>query len=316
MIVVSACVIAVVTAGIPVSADTISELEEELAGIQDELLALSEEITTAEMQIEILDGEIQKTQDRLEEAEAEEQKQYESMKTRIKYIYEHNSASLLALLFTAESMADFLNRAEFIRNISEYDRDTLEGLQEISREIEQEREDLETQKASMESISEKLEQNRQELEVKAEETSTDLEELRQQIEKAKGRLLESSDSNTYIVTSDEVTLLAALLDCEAEYDYSAMLAVATVVMNRVESPLFGDSISEVIYADGQFEPVWTGRLSSRLAAGPSSLALQAAQDAAGGTRLASVADCYYFLYASSANRSGVTIGNNVFFREW
>lgn len=293
-----------------------SELEGELQGIQEELLSLSEEISTAEMQIEILAGEIQKTQDSLEEAEAEGQRQYEAMKARIKYIYEHDNASLLALLFTAESMADFLNRAEFVRNISEYDREALETLRGISREIEEDRADLETQKASLESVREKLEQDRQELQAKAEETSTDLEELEQQIREAKAELLQKSFSGSYIVTADDITLLAALLDCEAIHDYNAMLAVATVVMNRVESPLFGDSISEVIYADGQFEPVWTGRLAARLGAGPTDLALQAAQDAAGGTRLAAVADCYYFLYAASTSRSGVTIGDNVFFRSW
>lgn len=296
--------------------EQMSEMEEELGNIREELLSLSEEVSTAEMQTEILDGEIRKTQDRLEEAEAEVRSQYDAMKARIKYIYEHDNASLLELLFTSESLADFLNRAEFIRNISEYDRDALESLRAASRKIEAEQTDLETQKASLESIRKELEQDRQELQAKAEATATDLEELERQVRAAKAELRQEASSGSYIVTADEITLLAALLDCEAIHDYDAMLAVATVVMNRVESPLFGGSISEVIYADGQFEPVWTGRLSARLAAGPTSMAQQVARDAAGGARLAAVSDCYYFLYAPSASRSGVTVGDNVFFREW
>lgn len=72
----------------------------------------------------------------------------------------------------------------------------------------------------------------------------------------------------------------------------------------------------VIYASGQFEPVWTGRLDAVLKKGPTSLSMQVAQDAINGARLAAVADCYYFLYAGSTNRPGVNIGNNLFFPSW
>lgn len=95
-----------------------------------------------------------------------------------------------------------------------------------------------------------------------------------------------------------------------------MLAVATVIMNRVESPLFPNSIHGVIYATGQFEPVWSGRLDSILNSGPSSLALQVAQDAVNGARLSSVIDCYFFLYAGGTDRPGVNVGGNLFFQSW
>ena len=108
--------------------------------------------------------------------------------------------------------------------------------------------------------------------------------------------------------------MAALLDCEAHHEYNAMLAVATVIMNRVEDPRFPNTIRGVIYAKGQFEPVWTGRLESALNRGPTSLALEVTRDAVNGKRLASVADCYFFLYAPYTDRDGVVIGDNVFFR--
>ena len=117
-------------------------------------------------------------------------------------------------------------------------------------------------------------------------------------------------------THDELTTFAALLDCEAIHDYNSMLAVATVIMNRVESPLFPNSIHGVIYATGQFEPVWSGRLDSVLNSGPSSLAIQVAQDAVNGARLSSVIDCYFFLYAGGTDRPGVNVGGNLFFQSW
>ena len=126
----------------------------------------------------------------------------------------------------------------------------------------------------------------------------------------------SSTSSGSTVASDDVTLLAAILQCEAQYDYDSMLAVATVIMNRVNSGRFPNSISGVVYASGQFAPVWTGSLDRVLKAGPRSLSIQVAQDAINGARHSSVSDCYYFLYAASTNRTGVVIGGNVFFTSW
>lgn len=332
-----------------------SALEDELKGINQEILSLSDEISSTEMQVEILNGEIQKTTDNLQEAEANEAKQYEDMKTRIKYMYEHGNATLLEMLFSAEDMTDFLNKADFIENLSEYDRASLNKLKEIHQEIADEKTALEEQQDSLTDLQSSLESKKQQLQTKASETSTNLEEVNQRLEQARKEEAEriareaaerkaaeeaaaaaaaqssssgssSSSSGSYddsvvnggsvSASSDEVTLLAALLDCEAVGSYDAMLAVATVIMNRVESSSFGNSISSVIYAGGQFEPVWTGRLDSRLESGPSSLAMQVAQDAINGSRLAAVADCYYFLYAPSTNRDGINIGGNLFFTSW
>ena len=91
-------------------------------------------------------------------------------------------------------------------------------------------------------------------------------------------------------STSETTLLAALLDCEAIHNYDAMLAVATVIMNRVESPRFGNSITSVIYAPGQFEPVWTGRLESRLNAGARVRELVLIHDAINESRITAIID--------------------------
>ena len=326
-----------------------SALENELEGINQDILSLSEEISSTEMQVEILDGEIQRTTDNLEEAEENEAKQYEDMKTRIKYMYEHGNATLLEMLFSAEDMTDFLNKADFIENLSEYDRESLDKLKEIHQQIEDEKTALEEQQSSLSELQSSLESQQQELQAKADATSTDLAEVSQRLEQAKKEEAEriareeaarkaaeeaaaeeaaaqggsSGGYDNSVVnggsisaSTDDVTLLAALLDCEAVASYDAMLAVATVIMNRVESPRFGNSISSVIYASGQFEPVWTGRLDARLESGPSSLAMQVAQDAINGSRLAAVSDCYYFLYAPSTNRDGINIGGNLFFTSW
>lgn len=356
------CTLTLALSGLPAwAADDIEELEDqtsalesELEGINQDILSLSEDISSTEMQVEILNGEILRTSDALEEAEKNEEKQYEDMKIRIKYMYEHGNASLLELLFSAENMADFLNKADFIESLSEYDRNALDQLQDTHQEIADQKSVLEEQQASLTELQASLKTQQEELQKKADETSTNLEEVNAKLEKAReeeaariaaeqaaaeraaaeaaaeaaaqagssGGSSGGGYNNSVInggstnASTNEITLLAALLNCEAIHNYDAMLAVATVIMNRVESPRFGNSITSVIYAPGQFEPVWTGRLEARLNAGPTDLAVQVAQDAVNGSRLAAVADCYYFLYAGSTNRDGVNIGNNLFFASW
>ena len=310
--------------------DQTSALENELANINQDILSLNDEISTAEMQIEILEGEIGRTSDALDQAVEDEEQQYEDMKTRIKYMYENGSASLLEMLFSAESMADFLNKADFIEHLSEYDRNALEELKTVHQDIENQKTALEEQQDSLVELQAELQTKKSELQAKADETSTNLEEVKARLEEARAEEIRrqqaqetvSSGSGSTVSTgsinasADDITLLAAILECEAIYDYEAMLAVATVIMNRVASPLFPNTIRGVIYAKGQFEPVWTGRLDAALNRGPSSIARQAATDAVNGKRLAAVSNCYYFLYAPYTNRDGVNIGNNLFFERW
>lgn len=342
------CSFAIVFSVLPVSADNeeinslesqSSSLESELQGINDDILALSEEISGTQMQLEILNGEIERTSDELAEAEENENKQYEDMKTRIKYMYEHGNATLLEMLFTAENMTDFLNKADFIENLSAYDRQALDDLKAVHQEIEDHHETLAAQQASLTELQTDLQTQQEALQAKAQETSTNLADVQARLEEARAeearRIAEEeaareasasgggggydnsiTNGGGIEASTDEVTLLAALLQCEAVQDYDCLLAVATVVMNRVESPRFPNSISGVIYASGQFAPTWTGSLERVLEKGPTSLSMRAAQDAVNGARLAAVADCYYFLYAPSTSRDGVVIGDNVFFSTW
>ncbi len=310
-----------------------SSLESELSGINEDILALNEEIESAQMQIEILNGEIIRTEDALAAAEEDEQKQYSDMKNRIKYMYENGNATLLEMLFSAENMTDFLNKADFIENLSEYDRSALEDLMQVHQEIEDQKATLEEQQASLTELQKTFDTQKSELQAKADATSTDLAAVREKLTAAKeaeaARIAQeqaswetSAGGGSVInggpidVSADDVTLLAAILQCEAIQDYDCLLAVATVIMNRVQSPRFPNTISGVIYASGQFEPVWTGRLDKVLSNGPTDLSMQVAQDAINGARLSSVAHCYYFLYAPSTNRDGVNVGNNLFFPSW
>lgn len=111
---------------------------------------------------------------------------------------------------------------------------------------------------------------------------------------------------------DDVTLLAAIIQCEAGSDiYESQLAVGAVVINRVKSGAYPNSISEVIYQRGQFGPASSGKLASVLASGSiSGTAYQAATDAINGVD--NTGGCTGCRGASSGH-AGTVIGAMVFY---
>lgn len=123
--------------------------------------------------------------------------------------------------------------------------------------------------------------------------------------KSSSRSQKKSVSASY----DEVTLLGALIQCEAGSEcYEGKVAVGAVVMNRLRGGWAG-SISGVIYQSGQFTPASSGALSRVLSSGVSSSCLQAAQEAINGVD--NVGGATSFRRAGAA--SGIVIGNHVFF---
>lgn len=106
----------------------------------------------------------------------------------------------------------------------------------------------------------------------------------------------------------EEELLAALIFCEAgNQPYEGQVAVGAVVMNRVNSGQFPDTITDVIYQSGQFTPAMTGWLDSVLASdGYTDSAMQAASDALAGSN--PIGDCLYF----STGGNGYQLGDHFF----
>lgn len=109
---------------------------------------------------------------------------------------------------------------------------------------------------------------------------------------------------------DDVTLLGALIQCEAGSEgYEGQVAVGAVVMNRLRAGYAG-SISGVIYQSGQFSPASSGKLNRVIASGVSGSCLQAAQAAIGGVDNVSGAKSFK---RASSGQPGIVIGNHVFF---
>lgn len=99
------------------------------------LQELEDELSNLEVQIAGKEDEIAATQEELLAARKKEQEQYEAMKLRIRYMYERGDVSYLEMLMQAQSMSDFLSRAEYISQISQYDRQQLDLYVQVKEDI-------------------------------------------------------------------------------------------------------------------------------------------------------------------------------------
>lgn len=87
----------------------------------------AQEISNLQDQIGTKEGEIAVTKEELESARQTEEQQYEAMKLRIQYMYEKGDTNYIDMLLEAKSFSDMLNKAEYISQISEYDRKQLDA---------------------------------------------------------------------------------------------------------------------------------------------------------------------------------------------
>lgn len=374
------CTVTIASVNTPVySAPSTDELESTTSGLKGELndlnsqlSSLSKELDNTSSQIEDLSAKVEKSKLDLASAQLDEEAQYDSMKDRIKFMYEGGGASLVQILLTSESMGDFLNKAEYVATISQYDRKMLEELQQVRSNVEKKQNDLEQQQSKLSGLQETLTSKRDELNSKISSTSGELADYQAQLDRAKAaeealklaqndevsgsvkaddqKNTETSNTNTNNANKNnqtastntnntnknnttntntntnsptvnngtstpasttDVALLAAILQCEAG-GYDGMLAVATVIMNRVASPAYPNNLRAVIYQSGQFAPTWNGSLNRVLSKGASSTAYSVAQAALGGARHSAVINCLQFRSASTGV-SGINVGGNVFF---
>lgn len=119
-------------------------------------------------------------------------------------------------------------------------------------------------------------------------------------------------------TEADLKLMAAIIQAEAGGEsYAGKLAVGTVIMNRVMSSKFPNTLSGVIYQTNQFQPVRDGHLALILERGPNETCINAAREVLNGYRSG---DWLFFMTQKWADYYGITgytmIGNHAFFVKW
>jgi spore germination cell wall hydrolase CwlJ-like protein len=322
-----------------------SSLQGQLNNLNSQLTEVSNNLEELEEQIDDKETEIENTLAELEAARNQEEEQYASMKKRIQFMYEKQDNMILGMFFGAGSFADFLNQNNYIEQLSAYDRrmfneyiETRQLIEAKEATLEQERDQLEEYK-----VKEQAEQSRvsglvsqtsgsikqyandiSDAEAKAQALEDQIKSQEADIKKLEAKLAEEmrlsklAKSSTWRNIS-EVTfapgdraLLANLIYCEAGSEpYEGKVAVGAVVINRVLSSVYPDTVVGVIYQNKQFSPVASGRLALALAEDKASAACyQAADEAMKG--YSNVGNCVYFR-TPVPGLSGINIGGHVFY---
>lgn len=178
--------------GLQEKREQLSDLEKEKAAAEQEKENLSQELEeiVADMaeikeKIEAKEAELEKKEEELIQAQIDENDQYESMKKRIKYMYENGSGQLIEVLFEAKDITDFLNKAEYISTISDYDRDMLKEFQDIVAEVEAQEQQLQKEYDEIEAMQNELIDKQKTVETLISEKDSEIDEMSEELKELK-----------------------------------------------------------------------------------------------------------------------------------
>jgi len=299
----------------------VAELEYEWQELDQKLITLAEEIHLYEQKLAITREAISRETERLEDARTSKDEQLEAMHVRIRFMYEVGNASLIDVLFSARSMSEFLNTAEFIQAVNHADRMMLLELQETYDRYLAHQERLELEEVTLSTILYDEIAKRTELEERAAEVATDLKVFISKLEAIAAANMGARDASDVIFApvidldfddmeiTYEARLLAAIIHTEARGEpLIGQIAVGNVVLNRMRHSNFPDTIETVIRQPGQFCPVREGSFDATLTNGMYNHSLDAALAVLSGI---TVIDSN-MLFFNSLGFGTIQIGNHWF----
>ena len=322
-----------------------NNLEGKLADLNNKLTTVSNNLNDLEDQIANKQTEIEETEEELAKAKETEENQYESMKARIRFMYERSDYALLETLLGSGSLAEALNKADYVEQVAAYDRQKLEEYEATRIKIQEEEAKLKKEKEELDELHAQVKAEKKKYNSYVNQTASDIKMTSSQISDAEAQALayeaqikeqeanieylkkklaeeqalsklaaQSSWRDISEVTFEENDryLLANLIYCEAGGEpYAGQLAVGAVVINRVLSSVYPDTLTGVIYQSSQFSPVGSGRLALALAQNKATNACYKAADEAMAGQT-NVGNCVYFR-TPIPGLTGIQIGGHIFY---
>ena len=321
-----------------------AELQSYLSQLNDDLSKISDNLAELEEQITSKQNEIALAQKAVADAISEEESQYAFMKKRIKFMYERGDTSLLEAFFSSKSYGDFLNKADYINKMEDYDQKMYSNLITLREEREVMEAQLEVEEVELQALKKQAEDEESKVNTLVSNTNgsisatnsaisaAEMEEaaynaelavqeqnlaaLRKQLaeEQAMSRKAAQMawrDISEVNFEESDRDLLACLIYCEAgNQPYEGQVAVGAVVVNRMRSAAYPNTMVGVIYQNKQFSPVASGRLATRISLGANAQCYSAADDAMKGA--SPVGNCLYFRTVIP-EINGQIIGGHVFY---
>ncbi|MCR5785219.1 MAG: cell wall hydrolase [Eubacterium sp.] len=313
---------------------SISNYEAQISAKEMEISQVTEQIAVIEADIdeqyELMKIRIKYTYENGRESylsQILQAKSVSSLLTRIEYagaIKEYDEKLIDNYTYLCETLKDKKSELksdkeeiETLRSECEDKRVILANLIDETEEgIALSSEELEEKMAEAEALEKQIEKEKLEAAQKAAEEAARKaaeEAARKAAEEAAASEASNDATSDYVSEAGDEKLLAAIIYCEAGGEsYEGQLAVGSVVMNRVNSSSFPNTVRGVIYQSGQFSPVASGKFELVLSNGTySQSSLNAAKEVLNGNITVS------FLYFHSASgwtsEAGTRIGNQVFY---
>lgn len=159
------------------------ELDAKLSDIANNIYSIQQQIDTK-------NAEIASIQDQIAQAEVDISSQYEAMKLRIQYMYENGNASYLSMILDSDSIGDFLNRAEYITELTSYDRKMLDEFQAKKNEIEAAKASLDKQLADLQVLQADAEAERAATEELIAAKNAEIESVNASISNAENQIID------------------------------------------------------------------------------------------------------------------------------
>lgn len=188
------------------------ELESYLEELNAQYTDLTNSVSELGIQAAEKEEQLKTLNTQLEEAKATADKQYQDMKKRIVYMYENGSASMLELLLSSEDLAQFLNRAENIAQISQYDRDMLAKYKALQADIKAQEEQAEEEAQNINELLAEKSAKQQEVQALTASTNENIQSYIYQISASQDEI---SALNTQISNADS-SIYSLLQAAEAE----------------------------------------------------------------------------------------------------
>ncbi len=168
------------------SKETLVQEKNQLASHMEELdgkmSTVSAKLWEVESLLETKTKQLSEMEERLEKAQEDIKVQYEDMKIRIQFMYEHGTMSFIEILFSCKSFSDLLNKAEYIEQVSAYDREMLDEFEATKKKIEKLEKDLEVEQEALQMTKGEVEKQQQEMKGLIEEKRDEIEEYEADIE--------------------------------------------------------------------------------------------------------------------------------------
>ena len=160
------------------------DVQAAISELDAKLSAISEKIDDLEAQTEEKNKELADSEAQLATAQENEAEQYESMKGRIRYMYQNSGMNYLEALLEAGSFAELLKKVEYMSSLMTYDRAKLSEYQQLQAEIQNAEEIIRQDKAELEALQSQLEEEQQAVNLLMQEKEQQLSGIRQGLSEA------------------------------------------------------------------------------------------------------------------------------------